>query len=190
MATAALHWLFTSSLSRSGILFLSVSALTKVPAFVFLLHHIPLFALICAYIAGRFVYYAIVIHTRHSDTPQVASSFIFAIYNGYYLVHRPCPVICLRQTRKLTIRLCFFFFFAFSYLLSLFSYVCLVLWWHNIICPRVCWYLYIYILKRGTLKAVCSEAYGSIQHSQFSLIPNLAYKGTWARCPRSQFGEL
>lgn len=83
-----------------------MSALTKVPAFVFLLHHIPLFALICAYIAGRFVYYAIVIHTRHSDTPQVASSFIFAIYHGYYLVHRPCPVICLLQTRKLTIRLC------------------------------------------------------------------------------------
>lgn len=118
MATAALRWLFTSSLSRSGILFLSMSALTKVPAFVFLLHHIPLFALICAYIAGRFVYYAIVIHTRHSDTPQVASSFIFAIYHGYYLVHRPCPVICLLQTRKLTIRLCIwlgdvFVFFCF-----------------------------------------------------------------------------
>lgn len=135
MATAALHWLFTSFLSRSGILFLSMSALTKVPAFVFLLHHIPLFALICAYIAGRFVYYAIVIHTRHSDTPQVASSFIFAIYHGYYLVHRPCPVIFLRQARKLTIRLCirlgdvFVFFnppiFSPCFLMFVWSYVCL-----------------------------------------------------------------
>lgn len=152
MATAALHWLFTSSLSRSGFLFLSVSALTKVPAFVFLLHHIPLFALICAYIAGRFVYYAIVIHTHHSDTPQVASSFIFAIYHGYYLVHRPCPVICLRQTRKLTIRLCirlgdvFVCFCVFFFLLSsLPVFLCLfglmyVFAFHLIsfVAPRVC----------------------------------------------------
>lgn len=77
MVTAALRWLFTSSLSRFGILFLSVLALTKVPAFVFLLHHISLFALICAYIAGRFVYYAIVIQYPSQRYPPSCFKFYF-----------------------------------------------------------------------------------------------------------------
>lgn len=72
---------------------------------VCLFYHIPLFAFICACLHCR-VYHTIAIHTRHSDTPQVASSFIFAIYHGYYLVHCPCPVICLRQIQKLIIRPC------------------------------------------------------------------------------------
>lgn len=130
-ATSALRWPFISSLPRSGTLFLSMSALTKVPAFVFLLHHIPLFALICAYIAGRFVYYAIVIHTRHSDTPLSCFKF--------YFCHLPWVLSCssslschLSATNPesdhpamYSTRRCVFVF-VLSHLLSLFSYICLL----------------------------------------------------------------
>jgi hypothetical protein len=51
---------------------------------------------VLANIFGRSVYSTITIHTRHhSDTPNVASSFIFAIYSEYHLVDHPRPLICL-----------------------------------------------------------------------------------------------
>lgn len=48
----------------------------------------------------------------------------------------------------------------------------------------------MYILKRGTPKAACSIVYGSIQHSQFNFILNLAYKRIRTISPRREMREV
>lgn len=106
--TTASCWSFISSLSRSGILFLSMSASTKVPAFVFLLHHIPLFALICTCPHCRT--FCLFHHCHPYPTQRYPPSCF-----KFYFCHLPWVLscsssffcqFCQRQIRKLTIRLC------------------------------------------------------------------------------------